>query len=1423
MNNNQIDALLQEIKLKAWDATDDETFKQLTAARKAIREWQKKGSPGAMPYRTKLKEWGIDAEGGSSTTDGNSAPEAEANAAFADVEPELLRACQDAQAMLDNERYHSAKRAFASLLSQTDESTPFGREVAAGYEEAARKLEKAVAPLIDKARQYTRRHPEKLDKQRELWQAVLQVDPDNETTQQALQALETEGSRAQIEAEADRIEKAMREAVEKHDLPAANRLLGAIQSLAEDNTFPDLQPRLDALVAEITEQRDRLREQLGAASTLSVSGDAREGYRYAREHMSGGTPVMVDAAGILGEADVEVATDKLYPVLRQRFLNSLMNLAQQRRQLADEQKKESPGAAKKTLESMLALLDDDILTGEDRDELKDTRQGIENDLALVEARIERHEKARALVLQADEAGKSYEEKLKLYREAREIYPDYRNIDRYIEDTQDALAAQLAGRVRDRMTQIRLDLSRNAFQKALDDVAATREWAIKEAPDPKPGSELAKVMAELEQLNGEIVAANGRYADMMRVLADVDRLLDEYAETQAPELLNEARLQLDALPEDQAQSREARQRKLRLTGVQGDKENWRQGEKAYRIGEWNDAVTYLQKVADSPHAQNQAEAEKLANRAQAALYAQEARQAEMDRAWGSAIQRYREASSLFEKYGSDPQTKSLRETCLDKLESLKSVEENDRHVRKVIAQAKSLVREAKQSAGERQSLLARVEPVPQFAQAVEMLLAVRQQNSTLTAELERALREAREAWRHTYLDGMEQASRSDDRDILRRAVERGEELREQQLLFEAKDKQLLQKLQEQLLDTEYERMLAGKTTDPALLEENRQRRWEIANPKTDDLYRQYQAAMERRVLLALSKEQSKETAFHYLKQEMRRPELYQSERLFQEFMHLCWETGNWQEAQRAADSLAYRAQMEQAQEKSRIWGGLIQAARLLDQGDKPGFEAELDGLQVIGQTHPNLNALLEEEREWLITWRLENLLREAQTASRSEDDQQLIQAAQWYAEAYALREADPRVRTGLENLGRKLNSSLEIYAEQAKKISIRKSLPESIRRAEKLLFILDSIQQVQDVLNLSPDTIEALADGRERVEAKLGPWRKVQAKLAQLDEAKGDYLSYPEPLRSAEDGGWRVGELDAQIAPLRQAARGDRKLMSLIDERQEEIAGLTEKADALNRQVFKLAQAIESESFSEVLQAAGDLEQLWRRYQPDGFAGLELLIRHRYPYTEKEVRRLREHRAETQRQQANLAEWESWADKAVKAYREVEAVGSHLNKDLDDLRLEKSLEELTKDCQVTLDKTAAFEEALDSEPDTDPISRKAAEAKSRIDPSWRGKALDNPDGYRERANDLLTQIEQDVEKIKQMLKQMKSAMRILEDHIRQHEESKNRRFGRKKPFPIKQLRNAEKRIKECQKIDPGRESVVQANKRLREIKQRYGVK
>ncbi|HUM68673.1 MAG TPA: hypothetical protein PLK31_07485, partial [Chloroflexota bacterium] len=375
MDKEQVDTLLYEIA-ELYDNASDEMVDSLQNVRKDIKAWKENGMSGDMPHHALLAQWGIVKDGqvvveAASTED--RVPEADIQE---EIDPALKTAFDDALALLHNQRFHSARNAFKALKEKLDPNSPLVAEVTEKQEEAGRKLAAQVVPLIDKAKKYDRNKPRDLEQRRVLWEAVTEIDPDNQTAAQALENLQQEGSRNRSQKEKEDILRAMQHAIDTRNLPDANKRLGDITALAEANTFNDLQPELDDAVKTASKQREQLRKILGAASTLSVQGNTREGYKQAREFLMAGVDVMVDTAGFLGQPDAEVQTTELVKVTRSRFINSLIDLAQQRRALAEEQERETPALAKKTLESTLDLLDDELLTDEDRQELKDTRQNI---------------------------------------------------------------------------------------------------------------------------------------------------------------------------------------------------------------------------------------------------------------------------------------------------------------------------------------------------------------------------------------------------------------------------------------------------------------------------------------------------------------------------------------------------------------------------------------------------------------------------------------------------------------------------------------------------------------------------------------------------------------------------------------------------------------------------------------------------------------------------------------------------------------------------------------------------------------------------------------------------------------------------------------------------------------------------------------
>lgn len=1474
-----LEAIIKEINGRLLDV-NEETYDEMARTVEDLKQWQKAGGNGKLPFYERLIAWQINVpaellvttgeaddprpddprpvdehpealdadyheEADSSTgalgrdgvgSNGNDSHEHKDEATTADLPTDgeagggavdeqdrddlWEEDFEEAVALLTNERYFAAREQFDYLRQHAP-----GRHVNRAerlFEEARAKLADQVRPLIQQAELVKDTAPNDFDAQSRLWEEVLEVDRTNEQATGALHALRQRRQERYAVERAKQLDEDTTEAVAGRDLAQLNRLLGDVITLQESNEIEALQPELDALRGRVEGARHKLREQLGAASTLSVSGNLREAYRRIREELDLNTKLIVDAQGILGEADAEVEPYPLYQEIRRRFLASLQNLAQQRRELAEGQQREKPELALETLQDAVRLLTDEVFTVDDRHELQPTLEPIERAIQEVTKRIERYREAQERVLAANGAGAEPEEQVRLFKEARELYSDYPRIDEYIESAQDAQAAKVAGRILDQITLAERRLAADDFQGALEVLKMARQEALNKVPEAKPDSDLKRRLDEIRQLEQRIITGESDYNHMMSALDDVDELISRFEAEKAPDLLATARNRLEQLSSIEANHPETRRRRARLIELQGVDESWKQGEAAYRLGEWERAMELLQRVAESESASERIQALIYIQRAQAARYVQEAAEAENNRDWRTALDRYFEAARLFDEYGSDSQTDYLHSESRSALERLKPLEENDQEVRRAIQQAQAWLREADSNVRGRNSVLDRVEPVAQYPRAVQMLTELRDKDTTLTSELMQTLREAREAWRRTYLEGMQQARRSSDIGILRRAFDLGLALETQGLLYEPADKQVFQAVREQFLELQYAVLQQDPGADPKLLEENRRQRLEMAAVKTEDLRTQYRQAMEMRVKAQMSEKRRKSIAasFDFLRGELERPELYQSELLFREFMHLAWETGAWTEAQGQADSLAYRARIQNGEGRSRLWRGLTEAASLLDSGDVANFQAEIQRQRTFAQEDPQLMGLLEEEQKWLIEWRVGRLVELARSEALQEGEIHLIKAAQLYAQASHLKPGDIRINTGLREVGLKIGSSLHDYAELARNVRIHRSLDESIRTAAELEEMLDALLQVHGALSMQRDTIANLEDGLETLRNRLKPWQQIKTQLDQIDREVNEVLAFPEPLRPDGSGGWSFEEILQKLSGTMTIARSDRQIGQLLVAKREQLQLLDDKARALNDKVKILANAIQDEEFDVVIESANELDTLWSSYVVDGFQGLSDLISHHYPFLKREIRRLPDHRQQAQQQLTNWQEWQGWANSVEEKYQAVRSSALRIQHPLDDLRQDKALSEIATIGREIISVCDDFEDALALEPELPPMSRRARKEQEKATEVWKTEVFEGRASYREKAKRLLESIEKDSQEFKNPLRRLKAAMRQLEASLEEYERRRGSRLRRSMPLPRGRFSVVRACFYDCDALDPLHFEVSELRRRFKDIERRY---
>lgn len=1463
----QVEEILKALRQKMSDEEDDAVFYALRDASKAIRAWQADGRAEDIPYQTELRQWGLlpfVVDETSLSAEEDAPEEVEAIAAIeqsvaaeaapdeltwvaptitddlpdlssdvgltelieekeeevaADPDDGLQEVYDDALALLANGRYHAARQALLTLQEKS-----IGRlqtAVALSYEEAQNKLVEQVRTRREKAESHAEKQPNDFKGQRRLWDQVLEVDPDDEGARQALRQIDEREQAQKVAMEIEQLGQEADGALTALRLMEMNRTLGRAESLQQNNTLPHLQSALDDLVQQISRQREQLRSQLGSASTLAVSGNQREAYRQAKEYVDKGVVAIFDQAGILGEVG-EVDSYLFYQEARKRFIASLRDLAQQRLNLVDTQKEQNPAQAFKTLQDARQLLRDDILNKEDRDELQPTLKLVEQAIQEVEERLQRFEKARVKVLEADAPGQPADAKYRLYREAQELYPDYPNIATYIESAQDALAAIAAGQLQDEIIAALRRKEQDDFEGALMLLQAARRHALQQGFQPKPGSSLSQALQEVTRREEEIAAGERDYLNMMATLTEVDRLLAQHEQEKTGGALAAARARLEQLTELELRHPQTQERRSRLIELQGVGESWEQGQTAYHLGEWENAIQLLTRVAASD-AQEKNEAVRLMNRAKAVKLTLDARQAEVERRWGEALTRYRAAGSLFGNFNSDEYTERFQQEAQNALAQLKSLETNDADVQIALKQAQGWLTQGEATADKRVTPLEKVEPIPEFMQAVVTLQAVRDRQSTLKDEVETTLSQARKAWQKAYRQGMQAASQSDDFSILQQAVALGKQLNDYSLLYTNEDKQLWRSVQEKYLDVELIQLRRNPATKPAHIEENRRQRLDIAITPTDDLKAQYQEAMEQRVRYQIGEERQKgvAAAVAYLKKETSRPELYDNLGLFEELMHLLWETSEWVEAQMRAGGLAYR-KLEQAKVISDLWQGFTTAAQLLTDGHLELFRAEMSRLYQLAQQGSDFQLLWERQNVKLVDWRVDWLKDQARQKSQSGSEEDVVAAAQLYAEAYRLRKNDNWIETGLRLIGQQLAPILAIRCQEAVNLTVRQSLEQSLSQVNRLYLFLSDIQSVADPLKLNQEMKEALKEALDHLDNKRRPWAQLQAQLEAWEKEKTAVLTDPTPFRGGAEGGWLLQPLTQKLNDARRLVHNnDREIGQLLTAKQQELQRLSMHAEELNTEVGSLHQALAEEKFSDVLTAVSHLERLWPPAQAEGFSGLEQIGRYADAFTQKEYRRLDEHKKRAQEQQNNLEQWANWSTQVKTAYDKVRKAAGPLKKPLDDLCHEKSLAAIAADCREVLKLCEAFQETLDSPPEHDPFSQRAMNEQAKVNAGWEDEVLDARSGYRGQATALLDQIDQAVKKLQSPLQKLRSAMQQVE---RVATPTKGL-FGRMQdPDPAlvqRWLRQAEDKLKECLRLDPLHDDVQKYKKRIEGLEAKYG--
>jgi len=223
-----------------------------------------------------------------------------------------------------------------------------------------------------------------------------------------------------------------------------------------------------------------------------------------------------------------------------------------------------------------------------------------------------------------------------------------------------------------------------------------------------------------------------------------------------------------------------------------------GKLTYDQRDWAKAYDYLSKVSIA--ATHCAEAERLSKRAQAALVAEKAQQAEKNQHWQDAFESYEQAIYLFEEAGVDSLTNDIADACRAAKERF---EENDRQIRQLLSRIQQQLASARRNVLPIQAPLRnRLDPISELPTIIEELKPLIKLPSTLAKDVEPVLHEVREAWRQAYLPVLQTVIPNAElsETLLYAAYQRADELNAAGLLYNLEEEQLYHQLAKRLNQT-----------------------------------------------------------------------------------------------------------------------------------------------------------------------------------------------------------------------------------------------------------------------------------------------------------------------------------------------------------------------------------------------------------------------------------------------------------------------------------------------------------------------------------------------------------------------------------------------------------------------------------------------
>lgn len=1468
----QLEKIIEQLNQLENRVESDTVAIEISKVKRQLKKWDDQGQPGEFPFWEQLRAWNVEIPDG--------------NAGAVDVSPVLEQKPEPVSAValtakqefdLNNAKDLANQGKFAQALEILDRlsNESFNNtQVSAWKLDIENRFNVKTIEMENQAESFCSQFPQDFAGQRQQWNSVLEFNPGSEKAKAALANISMLFSSNDEKEAIEECNDIAERASQKKDLLSINSAVGEIAKLLNSPLSYANKLEAQKVQQNILTLRNKLRDELGTATTTSVSqGQERPAYANALDYLRQNVPVVFDADNLMGKGrDVEIPTIEFFQYLRPKFLGGLEKLASERITAARgalTQSETNPSAAfqtaKVTLLAALDLLNDEILTHDDKIYLGNMRSLVESELEKVNSEIAKYSQADEKIKSADDNQKTLTDRLSLLEEARKLFPFHPALKYSFDEIRKQLA-QKAERDADKaIRDASFSVSEDNFTEALAILETAKKAASKLLVGSELGDALALVTARLDDTSNQVKIQQAAYERMVTAIRNCKTALTKYETTKDENDLRAAGDILEGIAPEFKQHPLVVESQRDFSRHQADPVKWEVGSQAYRKAQWGEAINNLSQIkSDFPHF---AEAQGLVKRAQAAQKYKDGAAAFTEKKWSDAKILYTAALLDFEGdpvkgtqgVGTDEYTQPLVERCRQELENLKPIAEGEEKIALLLDKLKKELDAVQKSAAARHLPADKVDLQPAFSRIVDDLSKARLEAMSRADDLTILLSQVRQEWHKAYLDGMRAGLESKDVNLMKRALLQADELEKYGLLAEA-DKQLRYKIQAEMLDTEYRQWFPDASEQTLLVnvdwdqvEKNRRNRFDVEsrigflfskNTPEWEASEARKAALRKDILTITNKriqrevDQKLETGLHALEESQQksgrsrettqkaRQDVYRAAAIFlgtqmrdnpvlrddlnlmEKWIHLAWQANDWNQAAEISRKFIEYGVYNDGRHLDEFFRTLTQAARAYAENNIQRGEAYLEQLNNQDKDWvANHHSLLQAQRTFLHQDVKMRLLQEAEEDYALKTAQAYLSAAQKYSILYQLDPFDNIVKQGLEDCGKHIGVGLESVFVRAERMKLgNKSLDDAIREVETVVLELDGIKSVASLLNLGRDMQSRLDDALETASRYKNLWLAVNKQMAKCAKELANALSSPRPFDEDGTGGWGFETVRETVEEARKEAGRDRDILDYLNTFERDLGKFEQTADRLNDLVRNMMNAVFSEDFDQVIINAQSLDSAWVdvRRRDGRWDGLQYLIRETYRQPLKDATLPKHHLENASRQNENLQSWKNWADETERLYNTVKQNAQELGREFDEVKQDGSLQKIVTDCDQAIRAVERLQARFNDKPTVDPLSEKAERNRDRVKVTAQNIIQTSLAQFKRLKQDAMDE----QAKLTAPLTRLRGAMKVLKDlEVRQG------------AVPRAQVEMAQRIFRECEAIDPQNDELRDYRKQLQALKSR----